>query len=216
MNNIAMNTEKFEPMGTNCEFGFVLKHLGNDVPSLLRWTSIRITDLARLLDANFAECFERDQVTPHTEDMVLDQRYQWAFHSALKSTNGQYVMEARRLEKLFSIERARLLSAITRFRERLRSGGVICVFSSDGVSDEQVMELRGAIDRFSGHGENGLVVVSSSGEWVGEWSGESELRTLGERTWRAAVSRLSPWHQSNDADYDNWTKLLTAAVIAQG
>ncbi|MFK4874887.1 hypothetical protein [Novosphingobium sp. ZW T3_23] len=211
-----MNVEDFEPMGSNCEFGFVLQSLGNGVPSLLRWTSIQITDLARLIDADFAECFDKEQVRPHTDDMVLDQRYQWAFHSALKSENGQFVMEPRRLEKLFGIERARLQAAIAKFRERLRGSKVICVFSADGISDEQVMELRVAIDRFSGHGDNGLVVVSSSEEWPGEWAGESELRSLSPRTWRAAVSRLAPWHQSNDADYENWTKLLTAAAAAQG
>jgi len=210
----AMDVENFEPMGSNCEFGFVLQHLGNGVPSLLRWTSIQIGDLARLLAADFAECFEREQVRPHTDDMVLDQRYQWAFHSALKSESGQFVMEARKLEKLFVIERARLLAAIAKFRTRLRDGKVICVFSADGVSDEQVMDLRVALDRFSGHGANGLIVVSSSEEWAGEWTGESELRLLAARTWRAAVSRLAPWQQSDDADYDNWTKLLAAAAAA--
>lgn len=215
MGESKMNVENFEPMGSNCEFGFVLQYLGNGVPSLLRWTSIQIADLTRLLDADFSECFEREQVHPHTDDMVLDQRYQWAFHSALKSESGQFVMEPQRLEKLFAIERARLLAAVVKFRERLRDHKVICVFSANDVSDEQVMELRVAIDRFSGHKENGLVVVSSSEEWIGEWSGESELRTLTNQTWRTAVSRLAPWHQSNDADYTNWTKLLTAVSAAQ-
>lgn len=209
----AINTEAFEPMGSNCEFGFVLQNLGNFVPALLRWTSIQLDDLCHLLDADFAQCFENGNVRPHTEDMVLDERYQWAFHSALKSSGGQFVLEPRRLEKLIAIERARLIVAITKFRERLRGGRVICVFSADGVSDEQVLSFREAIDRFSGHGNNGLVVVSSSKEWPGEWSGRSELRRLLPSTWRASVSRLAPWSQSNDADYENWAILLEATTL---
>lgn len=212
----TMNLEDFEPMGSNCEFGFVLQRLGNNVPSVLRWTSIQIDDLGRLLDADFENSFEHGKVRPHTDDMVLDERYQWAFHSALKSVDKQFVMEPRRLEKLFGIERSRLLAAIDKFRTRLRNGKVICVFSANGASDEQVMGLRAAIDRFAGHQNNGLVVVSGSGEGIEEWAGESALRTLSPRTWRASVTRLAPWHQSNDADYDNWARLLSAAAAAQG
>jgi hypothetical protein len=200
------DTAVFEPLGSNCEFGFILQHLGHGAPSLLRWTAIQIDNLHQMLDANFQDAFEEEEARPHGTDMIMMKRFEWAFHSALKSCDGEFVLEPVKLKKLFRIERARVLASIEAFRERLRNGKVICVFSSDGVSNEQVIDLRKAIDRFSGHCNNALLVVS--GNTGGQAVGESVL--IGHRTWRGTVSRLAPWDRSNDADYPNWSKLLIA------
>lgn len=205
-----MDVEIFEPLGSNCEFGFVLQRIDNGIPSVFRWTSIQIDDLCHLLDADFADVFEDGNICPHTDSMVLDRHYMWAFHSALKSSDGQFTMEAGKLAKLFRIERLRLLQTIDIFRQRLRNGKVICVFSADGVLDDQVLALRGAIDRFAGHGDNGLMVVSGVGEGVECGA----LQILAPRTWRGGVKELAPWSQADDADYDNWIKLLSRVAEA--
>jgi len=200
-----MNIENFEPLGSNCEFGFVLQTVNNNVPSLFRWTSIQIDDLCHLLDANFDSAFERDNVSPHTNDMVLDKKYGWAFHSALKSKDGQFALAATRLEKLFRIERSRLQQMIKQFRTRLQDGDVICVFSANDLRDEQIIALKQAIDRFSGHSRNILMVVSGD-DAAGDEPGA--LHKLDDLTWRGRVAQLAPWSQANDADYDSWNKLM--------
>lgn len=200
-----MYSDIFEPLGSNCEFGFVLQQLENYTPSLFRWTSIQLDDLARLFDANFLGAFERSKIKPHTDDMVLDVEFQWAFHSALKSENGAFSIEASRLEKLFRIERSRVHQLIEKFRSRLQSGEVLCVFSADGLDDAQVLGLKAAIDRVAGNNGNGLIVVS--GDEAAD-AALGHLRALADRTWRGRVSQLAPWFQADAADYENWQSVL--------
>lgn len=202
----TVDTALFEPLGTNCEFGFVLQHLGNGTPSLMRWTAIQIDSLCQMLDADFENAFEEDEARPHGADMIMMKRFNWAFHSALKSRDGEFVLEPVKVKKLFRIERARVLASIEVFRQRLRGGKVVCVFSADGVSDDQVLSLRRSIDRFSNNFDNALLVVSGATD--GQVAGKTNF--LERRTWRGLVDRLAPWDRSNDADYSNWTKLLIA------
>ncbi len=46
--------ETFEPLGANCEFGFIQRHRGAEPLSLMRWTSITPENLIRLLEQDLA------------------------------------------------------------------------------------------------------------------------------------------------------------------
>ena len=196
-----MNLERFEPLGSNCEFGFVLRHAGNERPSVMRWTAIEVAGLIALLDRDFADCFETATIAPHTPAMVMSQPYRWAFHSALHSADGVFTAGTR-FERLFRIERSRILHEIAVFSARLRAGGLVAVHSSARASDDDAVALREAVDRFSGHGGNQVLVVAADGGVPGS------LRPIAERCQRGTVGWLAPFDQADHADFASWDAVL--------
>lgn len=209
----GMDTTMFEPLGSNCEFGFVLQRNGNDVPALLRWTAINIADLCALLEADFANAFAEENVVPHTDTMVMEKTYNWAFHSALTSDGqGNFTLPPARLKKLFKIEQARLHKAVDDLRERLRGGNVIGVHAADNVTTDDAQRLLAAMDGIAGNATNRLLVVGGTGESGNACGVPSEISP---RIFRGYVTRLAPYSQADDADYDSW-KTILAGVLEAG
>lgn len=201
-----MNVGLFEPLGSNCEFGFVLRDLGDVRPSVFRWTSIAIESLSDLLESDFQDCFELSNVRPHTADMVMASRFEWAFHSALKSDGcGNFSLPEKKLTRLFQIERKRVYHEIDAFRTRLRDGNLVCVFSADGVTDDQICRLRSGLDGIAGNQTNRLLVVG------GQRTDKDELGTSKEiapRVFRGTVLSLANYATANEYDVDNWHAVL--------
>jgi len=201
-----VDSSKFEPLGSSCEFGFVLQRRGNSEPAVLRWTAIKTPDLCTLLEADFASVFDEDAVIPHTESMVMERTYNWAFHSALKSDGqGNWVLPPERLHKLFKIEQARVRKAIETFRSRLQEGNLIGVHAAESISRADAERLMNAIDVIAGQETNQLLCVtgaSAAGESVGV------PVEVAPRIHFARVSRLAPYDQTDDADYQAWNSIL--------
>ncbi len=201
-----MDTSIFEPLGSNCEFGFVLQHQGNNEPAALRWTAIQASNLAALLEADFADSFAEEVVVPHTDKMVRSTTYDWAFHSALTSDgNGNFDQPPARLKKLFKVEQARLLKSVDVFRKRLRGGNLVGVHAADGVTLAEAERLLAAIDKVGHNATNRLLLVEGVGD-SGRPCGVVE--ELSPRIYRACVTRLAPYYQADDADYESWTAIL--------
>src|SRR5882762_2092500 len=93
--------DRFEPLGINCEFGFVAVRLGSSRRSLFKWTYIQPEDLRRLIKERFAGAFDFDHVRPLFQKVVKDTRYNWDFHSTLESNaNKQFVLEGAELRRM--------------------------------------------------------------------------------------------------------------------
>lgn len=207
-----MNTECFEPIGSNCEFGFVLRELGDNRPSLFRWTAINVADFVALLNDNFLDCFERSTVRPHTPEMVMSVPHRWAFHSALHSSpEGEFTAPADRFARLFEIERARVMYAIEQFTRRLTEGGIVATFSAPELHDEDGETLLAAIDRYSGHQTNRVLIVGPPADGEPPPGG---LRAISNRAARGTVAWLPSYDRSDAADYDNWRAILAQVTPA--
>lgn len=197
----------FEPLGSSCEFGFVLQRRGNNHPALLRWTAIHIRHLCKLLEADFADVFELESVRPHTDSMVMDTRYTWAFHSALASDGeGNFLLGPERFQKLFKIEQARVRKAVNAFRSRLQVGNLVGVHAADGVTLDDANRLLCAIDKIAGNETNRLLCVSGPGDQGREVVTPNEVSA---RVYFAQVAALAPYDHTDDADYENWNAILS-------
>ena len=74
----------FESIGANCEFGQVLRKVGNETLTAFRWTGIlSVEALISALDANLYGIFRFENLVPFNPDMILDQQSQIAWHSEL-------------------------------------------------------------------------------------------------------------------------------------
>jgi hypothetical protein len=199
---------QFEPVGRNCEFGFVLRHFGSDRPSLFRWTWLGANDFCRLLEQDFEDAFALENVRPHIDNkkMVMDAKYKWYFHSALHSDdNKQFLLSGERLEKLHRIEMIKIQREIEIFLQRIRTEGVVCVYAAVSVSDEEAKAILRAIDAKAGGPLNRLLVVDEAGA-SGREPGQTE--DIAPRIARGSVSYMAPVSQSYAADFENWEKIL--------
>jgi hypothetical protein len=201
-----VDLSKFEPLGSSCEFGFVLQRRGNLAPAALRWTAIKTPDLCTLLEANFANVFDEGAVMPHTQSMVMERTYNWAFHSALKSDgHGKWVLPAERLHKLFKIEQARVRKAVETFRKRFQKGNLIGVHAAETISLPDAERLLKAIDVIAGQKTNQLLCVTGA---RGPDEPVGIPQEVAQRIHFGRVSRLAPYDQTDDADYQAWNSIL--------
>jgi len=209
-NNNHSWTDIFEPLGTTCEIGFVLQKLDSARPSVFRWSGIRPADLRRLLDEKFHDAFALENLTPINAGMVLDSRYQWAFHSALKSDeNGKFIAAPEDLSRMHRIERVRIINDIAEFQRRLTHGRIVCVLVAPSSTEEDLAKTLAAIDGYSGNQTNQLLLVTGP-------SGTAEVPgsviRISPRIARGIVTRPAPYNLANDADYENWENILRSFV----
>jgi len=80
--------DRFENLGDNCEFAFYLRSSGVDEGSLFRWTLVKnYWSLLNLIQADFQDLFEFENLRPSWQDMVLDSKYDMCFHTKMYSEN---------------------------------------------------------------------------------------------------------------------------------
>jgi hypothetical protein len=83
---MASELDGFESIGANCEFGYLLRKVGNETLTAFRWTGIlSVEALISALDANLSGIFRFENLVPFNSDMVLDQESRIVWHSQIKS-----------------------------------------------------------------------------------------------------------------------------------
>lgn len=202
--------DRFEPIGVNCEMGFVLGSLGSQRPSLFRWNSIQPPDLRRLLDERFDGVLALETTAPHGPGMVRDVRFDWCLHSALTGEDGQFACTGTDLVRLHRIERAKVLHDAKVFSQRLAEG-VICVLQIKAMAPEEMAAVLQAIDRHAGNEANQLLVVT---EPTGEDARPGTVVTVAPRLMQGVVGWVAPWEQADKADYASWSQILRSLAPA--
>lgn len=175
---------------------------------LFRYTFIRMVDIIKLLDNDFNDVFEFENIIPAFEAMVRDTKYNWNFHSAMRSNgSGQFNLPDDELRKLFRIERVKIHSQINILKQRLGQGNVVCVHVADDITDAAAQILLDAIDARAENRLNKLLVV---GKPHGAKNEIGQCYEIGERAFRGVVAQLAPFSRAGDADFPSWGKVLSA------
>jgi hypothetical protein len=177
---LSMNSELdgFESIGANCEFGQLLRKVGNETLTAFRWTGILSAEaLISALDANLYGIFRFENLVPFNSDMILDQRSRIAWHSEMKSKRIgpdeigvlgtlRFTQTEPERKRLYGKERfvVRLLCDAT--RRSLSEGRVIFVYIPS-PSDEACFSFNSMVRIFEALNRLGshklLVVTISSG-----------------------------------------------------
>jgi hypothetical protein len=129
----------FEPIGSNCEFGFVLRRFGSERPGLFRWNGITPAHFRYLLDQKFEGAFELENLNALPPKMIMDSKYKWVFHSAIESDeNKNFLHSEADLRKLHRIEKAKVFNDIALFHGRLARGGIVCVLLVEAMAQSEM------------------------------------------------------------------------------
>ena len=204
---------RFESLGDNCEFGFVLRRLSCEAGSLFRWASMKPDQLLAKLRAGFAGMYRFENLSPLRTGMVLDSAYGIGWHSDMKSdvTGGRLVFRddepTRRALHRREIRKIQYLQA--KFTARAAMGGVIFVVKSNpGIAPATIEELYDALAALAGHDDFALLEVQATDDPAR--IGGVEWRRPG--LMRGYVTRFAPYHRADDIDAAAWFSVVQGAL----
>jgi hypothetical protein len=156
---VATNTRygQFESLGDDCELGFVQRNLGQEPLGLLRFASLPLATLIKLLNNGFAGFALAENCTLRVEPMglktqydLLDRAYQYQIHTFIVADKTS---EMATVLAKFCI-RAQFLKR--KLLDDLRTGEKIFVYKARAISLKDIDRLSKALRR---HGPNRLLVV---------------------------------------------------------
>nr|WP_246500467.1 hypothetical protein [Azospirillum rugosum] len=203
---------RFESLGDNCEFGFVLRRHACEAGSLFRWAAMKPDQLLSLLRANFTDFYRFENLAPLRTNMVLDAPYGIGWHTDLKSevASGRlhYRDDEATRRKLHRKEVRKLQYLLSKFAARLRLGGVIYVLKSNGgIAPDTVDGILDELTALAGHTDFALLEVQASDDPAR--IGTVERR--GPQRLRGYVSRFAAYQKADDVDAEAWTRIMDGA-----
>jgi hypothetical protein len=181
---------RFESLGDNCEFGFVLRALGNHQGGLFRWARADADQVVAALETGLSDLYMTPSPRVGEPGMVNDARYGIGWHS-----NGDYRAERSMIEHL------RL-----RFLDKLQSGRAIFVYKAHGLQQQRLSgQLDAALRALAGEMPYTLLTVAT-GNRPGTVIRSAPGQLLG------FVGRFAPYGNAYDAQMSEWNLVLERAA----
>lgn len=152
-----MNTERFENIGDNCEFGFVKRAHGDESGGLLRWVLSSPDALLQGLQNRFDGLYAFENLSPSWDNMVSDSRYGFFFHTEMFSKNLQWVESEETRRAIYKNEKEKIDYLVGKFMRRLADPSVILVYKRNENLPHEVAE--GLAHAIAPYGPARLLVV---------------------------------------------------------
>ncbi|MFT8516306.1 MAG: hypothetical protein ABF533_10685 [Acetobacter persici] len=157
MDKIAVNTERFENIGDNCEFGFVKRALGDENGGLLRWARSSPQALIKGLNQRFEGLYAFENLSPFWDNVTQDTLYGFCFHTHMLSKNGQWCESEERRRELYRPEKEKIDYLVEKFMQRLADPSVIFVYKcNENIRHDDAEQLSQTLAR---HGRARLLAV---------------------------------------------------------
>lgn len=202
--NIELLLSQVESLGDNCEFGFVLRSLGNETGGLFRWAVTPIEKLLLYLENKVENIFEFNNLLPFAPTMVIDQNSGFSFHSKMQSKqdeNGKlvFLLSSKERYQFYEEEKAKINYLTSKFWKQMRGEDrvIYVIKRNQGLSSNDIERLHKII---RGYSSNHLILVV-----------ENEPEHIGEKVDGlnyATISRFAPYVKADDASYYEWYEIL--------
>jgi hypothetical protein len=212
---------RFESLGANCEFGFVLRAAGIQGSALLRWSEVfKLRTVTALIERDFAGIYEWENLRPFNAGMMRDDGCDVAWHTLIKSelidpgrppvaANFRFATSEVDRRRIWAIERKRVAFLASQLRAAIAAGGWIFVHRvsvHDRPAPAEIAALFAALNHTA---PNKLLVVTACGE------GEAEgLEVLAPGLLTGRVDRFAPGSRAKEVSLDSWIRLCRAAANA--
>lgn len=206
----TLSLARFESIGYNCEFGFVLQLLGNSTPSLFRWSWINPEALVTVLDRDFDSFFLHENLRPYLTAMVKDVLSDVHFHSNMRSrisSEGAAVFTgtANYLSILYRAEARIVFRHLEKFRARLASPDVIYVIKQHDLLTESIVDrIILNIRRRAGTHSFTLLLVGP----FDNSKAPGSIVKVGHSIYKAQLPSPAPDNDTRNLDLNTWTTIL--------
>lgn len=196
---------QFESLGENCEFGLFQRRCDAEPLGLLRFSSTFMRNLIRGIDNGFdglgaiEDIEPRLEGAPRKEFMIHEKRFGLVYHT--------FVYDGERSVWLMrEQESARLKFLRRKFMEELESTGKIFVYKFGGVSEEEILPLLMALNRYSEATLLWVVPVERDRP-----SGSVEVVMPG--LLKGYIDRFAPEDNAHDFSFEGWLKVCANACV---
>lgn len=197
-------SHRFESLGSNCEFGFALRKLGNEDGQLLRWAVVPIKSAISLINTPPPAIYLKENLTPVAHDMVYDASIGISFHCRFRFERDGDTWRIRQQQidndEIYLRDLDKISYMYKKFLHRLYNEPTIFVFKQDQPpSHENISDLYQAILRAS-RGNSALAIVYQDEAQVDEVMMKQSQPNLFICTFR----KLIPNQHFESDSYSNW------------
>lgn len=206
---------RFESLGENCEFGFLLSRHQNGSGGFFRWAFTPLHSLINILSSDFEGVYALDQLKPRFGAMVQDMRYDILFHSRLRSeqqTDGsfEFIASAADRQQIHANEQEKVDYLVAKFRRRLSEERLILVLKAAAPPTAKRLRqllvlLRPALRQ---RGSTLLLVTPAASD-----QRPGKVRRLGPHLLHGTVAFMPPGESADALDYKHWEEILKHAYF---
>lgn len=125
-------SSRFESLGDNCELGFIQRFAKNEEGGLLRWSVCPAEALIAAIEDNFAQVYQYENLSPHTDGMIVDKKYGLYFHTKMRSKNKIFVHDEDERRALWEAEYGKLCYLVEKMNNLLITANRIFVYKRNG------------------------------------------------------------------------------------
>lgn len=207
----AADLERVESLGDNCELGFVMQAIGYGTGGIFRWAYVSSGNLVRILDADFAGIYARDQLRPVSDGMVAHSGYSVQFHTKMRSqlSDGtrHFLLSEDELSAIHEEESRKVEYLVQKFISRAKTPGLLYVIkSNEGFRAGLAEALYAALLRHAGAPHFKLLMVTACPERAGQ------LHIVSRGLLEGYVDRLAPYATADDISLAKWRDILHQAL----
>lgn len=190
----------FVSLGDNCEFGFVQRALGYESGGLLRWAITRPAPLLNLIQTDFENLYQLENLTPSSPDMVCDNATGIFFHSEMRSQNGNFIHSDGERAQIYDGERGKLDHLVNKLRDQLSQKHCFVYKQNSGLQDVEMDALAQAI---KGKGQGHLLCVTDQGA-----DAPGHVRHVKDNLYIGRIDRFAAYETADDISLSVWTDIL--------
>ena len=147
---VKPKTEYFDAyisLGDNCEAGIQFQRIGYEESSFFRFTSSKFQTTFNIIENDFKQIFNREYIVPRPKckRMILNTKYNIAFHSKLTSTidsQGQYFSRQYDFDKVFKAETSKINYLIDKWNKMMDSERKVLFILKNDSSERYLDENK--------------------------------------------------------------------------
>lgn len=200
--------DAYVSLGHNCEAGLQFRRIGYEESSFFRFTSNSFESVLAVIRDDFAGVFQRDNLQPHTDDMVRNTLYEIVFHSDLRSaadpqSGRRHFLPAYDFDEVYGRKEApKVRHLVAKWRALTRSQqDVLYVLKLDGADRRaRALQLRAVFrEKYPAH-RSTILCLQTADPAEPNWG----IPGLVNRH----LPRFAPFDNAHDADTAAWDRLF--------
>lgn len=201
-----MDYKRIICFGDNCELGFVLNQLGHNSGQLFKWTSQKIEDILNVLNNDFLNFFEFENLIPCYGGIKDTATNVW-FHSKLCSTSDE------NKKAVFEEEKSKINYLIANFKERAFDSKAKNIFVSKSFTgfDSNVYNYAVEVIKNYFRHDNFKILFITENPSISNF----KVNIVSPHIILGELRSFADHRYADQYDFESWKGLLDAALISE-
>lgn len=155
-------------LGDNCETGIVLRHVGVNEGSLFRFAFTSVDNINILLENNFQNLYEFQNLVPNSNNMVVDTKYGINFHTKMfseKKDDGNWIFQQNEADRMqiHKNEYHKYIYLIDKWKTQRENDSILYIIKSikDSLNYDSVSRLLLNLEKLGHNKDFKLLILMS-------------------------------------------------------